>query len=70
MLKLEKFPKYKYDWDLLFDGGVWLTKEGQDFFIRPHIWQIVVLGQAKSMGIKVRTSLRPEGVIIQALPNA
>jgi hypothetical protein len=64
----EQGSKYSYPWDKWLDGNIWELSQGEDFreSISPSNFRIMAYQAAKKRGLKIRTSVQKEKVIIQA----
>jgi hypothetical protein len=59
-------PNRKYAWDEWLNGEIWELTRGEDFDIRVDHFRAQAFTNAKRRGMKLRTNVTDERIILQA----
>lgn len=62
----KKRPNRKYDWAKILNGEIWHLRKGTDFTIEDESMRAQAHVNAREKGVKVRTSIVDDGLVVQA----
>lgn len=69
-LKSFRFPtRSNYPWGEWLNGEPWLLTPGVDFTVNVPVFRAVMHHVAARRGLKSKTKMTPEGLVIQAFPK-